>query len=133
MTEASRVLQTAQCSAQNCHNSLSMLPSVPSKGKVIPLQTLTGPEGSRRLRLPDFKTIGTRRWPRLSALRTGILYPPKEMFRLLICQRLSQPQGHRAAGRMTMKNFNDTIWYRTRDALACSAVRSRPKHVATPK
>jgi hypothetical protein len=32
------------------------------KGKAIPLQTLTGPEGSRRLRLPDFKTIGTRRW-----------------------------------------------------------------------
>jgi hypothetical protein len=30
-----------------------------SKGKAIPLQALTGPEGSRRLRLPDFKTIGT--------------------------------------------------------------------------
>jgi hypothetical protein len=29
------------------------------KGKAIPLQVLTGPEGSRRLRLPDFKTIGT--------------------------------------------------------------------------
>jgi hypothetical protein len=29
------------------------------KCKAIPLQTLTGPEGSRRLRLPDFKTIGT--------------------------------------------------------------------------
>jgi len=28
-------------------------------GKVIPLQAWTGPEGSRRLRLPDFKTIGT--------------------------------------------------------------------------
>jgi hypothetical protein len=28
-----------------------------SKGKAIPLQALTGPEGSRRLRLPDFKTI----------------------------------------------------------------------------
>jgi len=28
------------------------------KGKAIPLQTWTGPEGSRRLRLPDFKTIG---------------------------------------------------------------------------
>jgi hypothetical protein len=25
----------------------------------IPLQAWTGPEGSRRLRLPDFKTIGT--------------------------------------------------------------------------
>ena len=29
------------------------------KGKAIPLQALRGPEGSRRLRLPDFKTIGT--------------------------------------------------------------------------
>jgi hypothetical protein len=29
------------------------------KGKAIPLQALTGPEGSRKLRLPDFKTIGT--------------------------------------------------------------------------
>jgi len=29
------------------------------KGKAIPIQAWTGPEGSRRLRLPDFKTIGT--------------------------------------------------------------------------
>jgi hypothetical protein len=29
------------------------------KGKAIPLQAWTVPEGSRRLRLPDFKTIGT--------------------------------------------------------------------------
>jgi len=29
------------------------------KGKAIPLQVWTGPEVSRRLRLPDFKTIGT--------------------------------------------------------------------------
>jgi hypothetical protein len=29
------------------------------KGKVIPLQAWTGPEGSRRLRLPDINTIGT--------------------------------------------------------------------------
>jgi hypothetical protein len=32
------------------------------KDKTIPLQAWTGPEGSRRLRLPYFKTIGTRRW-----------------------------------------------------------------------
>jgi hypothetical protein len=31
-------------------------------GKAIPLQALTGPEGSRRFRLPDFKTFGTWRW-----------------------------------------------------------------------
>jgi hypothetical protein len=29
------------------------------KGKAIPLQAWTDPEGSRRLRLPDLKTIGT--------------------------------------------------------------------------
>jgi hypothetical protein len=29
------------------------------KGKAIPLQDWTGPEGSRRLRFPDFKTVGT--------------------------------------------------------------------------
>jgi hypothetical protein len=32
------------------------------KGKAMPVQAQTGPEGSRRLRLPDFKTIGSRRW-----------------------------------------------------------------------
>jgi len=32
------------------------------KGKAIPLQAWTGSEGSRRLRLPDFKTIGAYRW-----------------------------------------------------------------------
>ena len=34
----------------------------PNTGKEIPLQAWTGPEGSRRLRFPDFKTIGTWRW-----------------------------------------------------------------------
>ena len=29
------------------------------KGEAIALQTWTGPEGSRKLRLPDFKTFGT--------------------------------------------------------------------------
>jgi hypothetical protein len=29
------------------------------KGKAIPLKAWTDPEGSRRLRLPAFKTIGT--------------------------------------------------------------------------
>jgi hypothetical protein len=34
-----------------------LIPS--SKGKAVPLQTWTGPKGSRRLRIADFKTIGT--------------------------------------------------------------------------
>jgi hypothetical protein len=39
------------------HENLHIFMTV--KGKAIPLQPLTGPERSRRLRLPDIKTIGT--------------------------------------------------------------------------
>jgi hypothetical protein len=39
------------------HASVVVTPDV--KGKSIPLQAWTRPEGSRKLRLPDFKTIGT--------------------------------------------------------------------------
>jgi len=33
--------------------------TIKSKGKANPSQAWTGPEGSRRLRLPDFKTVST--------------------------------------------------------------------------
>jgi hypothetical protein len=42
------------------------------KGKGLPLQTCTGPDGFRNLRFPDFKT--TMKVVRLLALRTGRLY-----------------------------------------------------------
>ena len=38
------------------------LRTIKGKGKPIPLQAWTGPEGSRRLKFPDFKIIGTQRW-----------------------------------------------------------------------
>jgi len=41
-------------------NILSL--KVKVKGKAVPLQAWTGLEVFRRLRLPDFKRIGTRRW-----------------------------------------------------------------------
>ena len=47
------------------HNRMSQLKisgMIIIRGKAIPLQPWTGPEGSRRLRLRDFKTIGTWRW-----------------------------------------------------------------------
>ena len=43
-------------------NPLHPVSSVKVKGKAIPLQAWTSPEGSRRLRFPDFKTFGTWRW-----------------------------------------------------------------------
>jgi hypothetical protein len=45
------------------------------KGKSVPLQALTGPKGSRKLRFPDFVTMA-RDGGRLSVLRTGRFLPP---------------------------------------------------------
>jgi hypothetical protein len=45
-----------------------------SKGKTVPLQAWTGPQGSRRLRSSDFLT-SAHEGGRLSALHTGRLYP----------------------------------------------------------
>jgi len=44
------------------------------KGKAVPLQAWSGPEGSWRLRFPDFVTTA-QDGGRLSSLRTGRLYP----------------------------------------------------------
>ena len=49
-------------SANNLFGNTTTTGSSSEKGKAIPLQAWTGPEGSRRLRLPDFKTIDTLRW-----------------------------------------------------------------------
>ena len=43
-------------------------------GKTIPVQAWTGPEGTRRLRFPDFQDSRHMKVVRLSALRTGRLY-----------------------------------------------------------
>jgi len=43
-----------------CNNLVYYKTVLPShKRKAIPSQAWTGPEGSRKWRLPDFKTIGT--------------------------------------------------------------------------
>jgi len=64
----SNFLQVLQDEMQFTHCLISMV-SYPElmkgykgKGKAIPLQAWTGPQGSRRLRLPDFKTVSTWRW-----------------------------------------------------------------------
>ena len=59
----------------------------------------------------------------LSVLRTGHFYPPGNIPGTYFFYRLSQPQGHSAAGRIiSTKNSNDTIGNRTRDLPVFSAV-----------
>jgi len=58
---------------------------VKGKAKAVPLQAWSGPECSRKLRLPDFVTTA-RDGGRLSALHTGRLYP-QEILLVIISVR----------------------------------------------
>jgi len=55
------------------------------KSKAAPLQARWGPEGSRKLRFPDFVTTA-QDGGRLSSIRTGRLYP-HEILLVLISVR----------------------------------------------
>ena len=72
---------------------------VKGKGKAVPLQAWSSPEGSRKLRFPVFMQTA-QDGGRLSALRTGRPYPPGNTPGTHFCKRLSRPQGHSAIGRI---------------------------------
>jgi len=85
------------------------------KGKAVPLQAWSGPEGSRKVRFPDFMTTAQDGGKVVSPTHRPPL-PPENAPGTHFCYRPSQPQGHSAIGRiMSMKNSHDTIW--------CTSVR----------
>ena len=53
------------------------------KGKAVPLQAWSGPEGSRKLRFPYFMTTAQDG----GKVVTGRLYPPQEILPVLISVR----------------------------------------------
>jgi hypothetical protein len=85
------------------------------KCKAVPLQAWSGPEGSRKLRFPDFMTTA-QDGSKVVSLTHRTPLPPGNKPGTLFCWRLSRTQGHSATGRiMSLKNSNDTIGNRTRD------------------
>jgi hypothetical protein len=102
-------------------------PTEMTEGKTISLQAWTGPEGSRRLRLPDFKTMGTWKWQCCQRYAPAS-FTPGNIAGTHYCWRLNQPQGHSAAGRIMSINANDTIGNRFRDLPICSVVPHPLRH-----
>ena len=93
-----------------------------SKGKSVPLQAWSGPEGSRKLSFPDFMTTAQDGGKVVSLTHRPPL-PPGNTRGTHFCYRLSRPRGHSATGRiMSLKNYNDTIGNRTRNLPVCRLV-----------
>jgi len=73
--------------------------------KAIPLQTWTGHEGSRSFRLPDFHDIRHKKLVRLSASRTGRLFPQEMLLVLIFTRGWFDPRAMvRSEGNMSLKN-----------------------------
>jgi hypothetical protein len=103
-------------------------PFVDIKGKAIPSQPWTDPDGLQEVEALRLQDNLTNEGLRLSALHTGRLYPPpgKYSWYSFLLEAESTPVATVRSERLcSMKNSNDTIGNRTRDLPSCSALRQR--------
>jgi hypothetical protein len=89
--------------------------------KAFSLQAWSGPEGSRKLRFPDFLTTA-QDVVRLSALRTGRIYHRKHTWYSFLLEAESTPGPFCDQKDLCRWKFHDTIWDKTSDLVICSAV-----------
>jgi hypothetical protein len=94
---------------QGGHNSgrASLILNAPIYTRIAtPIQAWTGPEGSRRLRDPEFRD---NRYKKVAIHMYMPLLLPGDILGIHFFQSLSLHQGHSAAGRInSIKNANDT-------------------------
>jgi len=90
------------------------------KGKAVPLQARRGPEGSRKLRFPDFVTTA-QDGGRLSVIGTGRLYPQETILVLISVRGCVDPRAIvRSEGFYVNEKSTDTSWDRTSDLPICN-------------
>ena len=91
------------------------------KGKAVPLQAWSGPEGSRKLRFPDFVTAAQDGGKVASLTHRPPLTPRKCYWYLfpLEAESIPAPQCDRKDF-ISMKNSSDISWDRTSNLPICS-------------
>ena len=91
------------------------------KKKSVPVQTWSGPEGSRKLMFPDFMTTAQDVGKVVSLTHRPPFTPRKYSWYsfLLEAESTPGPQCNRKDF-ISMKNSNDTSWDRTSDLSICS-------------
>jgi len=85
-------ISTSNVMSLACTSNVTLLGKGKGKGKAkaVALQACTGPEGSRKLRFPDFMPTA-QDGGRLSALRTGRLFPRKYSWYSFLLEHESTP------------------------------------------
>ena len=118
-------LKRKQCTYFNNNNNNN------NNNKATPVHGYYRLIGFQKVEAPGFLDNRHRKVVRLSALRTGRLYHPRNIPGTHFRQGLIRLQGHVVAERITlMKNSNDTIGNRTHDLPVAIAV---PQQTAPPR